>query len=254
MTLPHDIAIATSAYRDLPLQFALRRIAELAAAAEIISYGPHSLLELDNARAAAKAGIPFSVHGPFASGNLGNPSEPRRRAAIELHRRHLKIAAMVGAVVYVVHPDQQEAPGPRSDQVIQALQRSFAELRGLQEALGVLVVVENMPLPELSHYTAPGDLDLCGLGLALDAGHAALRGNLQAWITDPQVQLRHVHLHDNPGPGSSDAHQPLGTGVVDTPAVLAAARAAGVLCVLEHTNEADVLASLTYLEQRGLLG
>jgi sugar phosphate isomerase/epimerase len=253
MPLQSDIGIATSAFGRLSLKAALRCIADLAPAAEISSFGPHSLLDLDNTRAVAKAGLSFSVHGPFANVNLGSLDEAERRAALELHRRHLEIAAALGASVYVIHPDRQQEPRPQSGPVAEAHERSFAELNALQAALGVIVAVENMPGTESSYYAAPGDLDLCGLGLALDTGHASLCGNLSAWIADPHAELRHVHLHDNQGPGKGDLHQPLGTGVVDAATVLSAARAAGATVVLEHTSEADVLSSLSYLIRRGLV-
>jgi sugar phosphate isomerase/epimerase len=254
MPLQSDIGIATSAYAKLSLAAALDRIAELAPSAEITSYGAHSLLDIDNARAVTGRRLSFSVHGPFSNVSLGSLSEPKRRAAVELHRRHLKIAALLGATVYVVHPDRKEALGPRSNLMAANLQRSFAELCVLQDTLGIPIAVENMPTMGLSHYAAPGDLDLCGLGLALDAGHASLCGNLDAWLADPLAEVRHVHLHDNQGPGKGDQHRPLGTGVVDAAAVLQVARATGASVVLEHTNEADVLASLEYLRRRGLIG
>ncbi|HET6496219.1 MAG TPA: sugar phosphate isomerase/epimerase family protein [Thermoleophilia bacterium] len=254
MPLQSDIGIATSAYSHLSLAAALDRIEELAAAAEITSYGAHTLLDIDNARAVMGRRLSFSVHGPFSNVSLGNLSESKRRAAVELHRRHLKIAALLGATVYVVHPDRKETLGPRSDLMAANLQRSFAELCVLQDSLGIPIAVENMPTMELSHYAAPGDLDLCGLGLALDTGHASLCGNLDAWLADPRAEVRHVHLHDNRGPGTGDQHAPLGTGVVDAAAVLEVAQAIGASVVLEHKNEADVLASLEYLKLRGLIG
>ena len=110
-----------------------------------------------------------------------------------------------------------------------------------------------MPFSRHSHFTAPGDLDLKGLGLAFDAGHAALTGTLSAWLADPQANLRHVHLHDNLGRQDGDRHRPLGTGVVDVAAVLRMARARGATIALELTNEADVLASLEYLRAHDLL-
>jgi len=253
MPLQSDIGIATSAYSQLSLATALARIAELAPSAEITSYGAHTLLDIDNARAVTGCKLSFSVHGPFSNVSLGSLSESKRRAAVELHRRHLKIAALLGATVYVVHPDRKEALGPRSNLMAANLQRSFAELCVLQDTLGIPIAVENMPTMGLSHYAAPGDLDLCGLGLALDAGHASLCGNLDAWLADPLAEVRHVHLHDNQGPGKGDQHRPLGTGVVDAAAVLEVARTAGASVVLEHTNEADVLSSLEYLRRRGLI-
>ena len=248
-----DIGISTGAYAGLPLAAVLLLIRELAPAAEITSYGSHSLLELDNARAVAASGLPFSVHGPFFRVGLGSTSEAKRRAAVELHRRHLKISAILGATLYLVHPDRQRKRQARQPAVITALRRSFAELRAYQEEYGVPIVVENMPFTGLSHFTAPGDVDLCGLELALDVGHAAVSGTLPDWLENPRATLRHVHLHDNMGPATGDQHHPLGTGVVDAGAVIAKARGAGASLVLEHTNGDDVLASLYYLRARGLI-
>jgi sugar phosphate isomerase/epimerase len=249
-----DIGISTSAYARVPLAAALRRIAELAPAAEIRSFGAHTLLERDNVRAAAAAGLRLSVHGPILGEGLGSPDEPTRRADVGLHRRHLVVAAELGATVFVVHPDWTRKPRPRDPDVVAALQRSFVDLAALQEETGVPIVIENMPGAGHSHFTAPGDLDLMGLGLLLDVGHAAITGTLDAWLTDPRAPLRHLHLHDNHGLGdSADPHLPLGAGVIDVAAALAAARAAGAFVVLEHTREDDVVASLEHLRSRGLI-
>ena len=141
MFLHSDIGISTGAYAGLPLAAVLLLIRELAPAAEITSYGSHSLLELDNARAVAASGLPFSVHGPFFRVGLGSTSEAKRRAAVELHRRHLKISAILGATLYLVHPDRQRKRQARQPAVITALRRSFAELRAYQEEYGVPVAV-----------------------------------------------------------------------------------------------------------------
>jgi sugar phosphate isomerase/epimerase len=62
-----------------------------------------------------------------------------------------------------------------------------------------------------------------------------------------------VHLHDNRGPvDGDDSHAALGSGVVDVEAVLAAARAAGALIILEHLDEPSALASIAYLDSAGL--
>jgi sugar phosphate isomerase/epimerase len=159
----------------------------------------------------------------------------------------MAVAAELGAFLYIVHPDLYHRPRPWNPKVAAALERSFDELRGLQDLYGLEVAVENMPIAHQSHFTRPGDLDLRGLGLVLDTGHAALTGTLAEWLSEPQASLRHVHLHDNGGRGHGDHHQPVGSGVVDVGPVLAAARAAGATIALELTNEADVVASLAYL-------
>lgn len=249
-----DIAISTGAYPDLPLAAVLLVIRELAPAAEITSYGAHSLLDLDNAKAVATMGVPFTVHGPFIGVDIGSTNEAKRRATVELHRRHISVAAALGARLYLVHPDRQRKPLPRQPAVIAALRRSFSELRGFQDRYDVPIVVENMPYLGRSHFTAPGDLDLCGLGLALDVGHAAVSATLSAWLEDSDQALRHVHLHDNHGPSHGDQHRPLGTGVVDAAAVIAKARRAGASMVIEHKTSDEVHASLYYLRAHRLIG
>lgn len=252
MERPPDIAISTGAYAGLPLADVLATIRQLAAAAEVTSYGAHSLLEIDNARAVAGLDVPISVHGPFFRVDLGSTSEARRRAAVELHRRHLQIATALGATTYLVHPDRQRRITPRQPTVVAALERSFCELRELQDRYGVPVVVENMPVAGFSHFVSPGDIELCGLGIALDVGHAAASGTLPDWLADTRGPLRHVHLHDNHGPARGDEHLPLGSGIVDAAAVLAVAREAGVSVVIEHKTPGDVVLSLDYLRARGL--
>ena len=249
----HDIGISTGAYFELSLGAALLRIAELAPSAEILSLGRHSLLEPINVRVIEAAGLPFTVHGPFAHFELGSRSASKHRAAIDLHRRHMWVAAELGALLYVVHPDMQRRARGWNQKVADSLECAFEELSALQDEIGLPIAVENMPFSRQSHFIAPGDLDLKGLGLALDTGHAAITGTLGNWLTDPQADLRHVHLHDNQGHRGGDHHQPLGAGVIDLGPILAAARAAGASIVLEHKDEAAVLASLNHLRSRGLL-
>jgi len=249
----HDIGISTGAYHELSLGAALLRIAELAPSAEILSLGRHSLLEPVNVRVIEAAGLPFTVHGPFAHFELGSRSASRHRAAIDLHRRHMWVAAELGAQLYVIHPDMQRRARGWNPKVAASLERAFEELSALQDEIGLPIAVENMPFSRHSHFIAPGDLDLKGLGLALDTGHAAITGTLGDWLTTSLVDLRHVHLHDNVGHRGGDDHLPLGTGVIDLGPILEAARAAGASIVLEHRDEASVIASLDHLRARGLL-
>lgn len=243
------MGISSGAYGGLSLGAALARIATRAPAAEVRSFDAHSLLEPENRAAAADAGLRLTVHGPFRGVELGSLDGAERRRAIAAHRRHLRAAADAGAALYIVHPDYHPDPRPRERAVATALMRSFEDLYGLQAEYGLDIVAENMPGAGCSHFTAPGDLDLQGLGLLLDVGHAAISGALEAFLADPRAPLRHVHLHDNHGPRDlADPHRALGTGVVDVPVVLAAAGAAGASLVLEVDCEADVAASERHLQ------
>jgi sugar phosphate isomerase/epimerase len=250
----HDIGVSSSAYSELFLPAALERIAAVAPSAEIRSFGLHTLLSPRNRRATLESGLPCSVHGPFGYTGLGDVSEAVRLEALDEHRRHLEAAAEIHATLYLLHPDWRLEPGPRDQAVVAALERSFDALRELQAETSVPIVVENMPGVGCSHLTGPDDLDLRGLGFALDVGHATISGTLDAFLASPPPEWRHVHLHSNAGFGDfDDPHLPVGAGVVDAAAVLAAARAAGASVVLELNDADDVAASLAYLRGRRLI-
>jgi sugar phosphate isomerase/epimerase len=248
-----DIGISTGAYANFSLAAALMRIAEIAPAAEVLSAGHHSLLEAANARVVELSGLPFTVHGPFLHFEYGSRSSRQHRRALDEHRRHMEAAAGLGASLYVVHPDLQRRWKGWDSKVQCTLEASFEQLARLQQEYGMTIAVENLPFVRHTHFHAPGDLDLKGLGLSLDVGHAAVTGTLSAWLADGQYRLAHVHLHDNEGHVGGDQHMPLGRGVIDAAPVLELARARGADVVLEHKNEADVMESLRHLEERRLI-
>ena len=192
----------------------MRRYATLV---EIDSLGLHTALSPLNRRAAVASGLRLTVHGPYGYGiDPGSPDEALRRRTVALHRRHIEAAVEIGALLYVAHADYREPPGPRDPAVVAALQPTIADLAEIQRELGMRIAVENLPGVGSSHFTAPGDLELGELGFALDTGHAAISGTLDAFLADPQARLIHVHLHSNFGPvDADDPHRPLGEGVVD---------------------------------------
>lgn len=255
MPVQSHIGISTSAYAGDQLAPTLARIAAFSSAAEIRSFGLHTLLSERNRRVCHDAGLEYTVHGPFSYIGIAAVDEKERREALDEHRRHLEASAAIGGRLYVVHPDwRPDEDAGRDPRVIAALADSFGVLLDLQHEYGVEIVVENMPGAGHSHFTHPGDLDLQGLGLLLDVGHASITGCLDAWLDDPQAKLRHVHLHSNAGVGDdADPHLPVGAGVVDAAAVLAAARAAGASVVLEHSRDEHVVASVGHLRRSGLL-
>jgi sugar phosphate isomerase/epimerase len=247
------VGVSTGAYMDLSLASALLRIAELTSFAEILDLGRHTILEPANARVIELAGLPFSVHGPFAHFELGSRWSSRHKAAMEMHKRHIAKAAELGAGLYVVHPDVQRKPRSRNPRVVATMQRACEQFTTLQEEYDMPIAIENLPFARHSHFVAPDDLDIAGMHIALDAGHAAITGTLDAWLTRRDLPVRHVHLHDNKGIHGGDLHDPCGTGVVDAADVIAVARDMGATIILEHKNEEEVQQSFDYLKERGLL-
>lgn len=158
----------------------------------------------------------------------------------------LDACAAAGAELYVVHPDYSESGVVGRAERRAALQESFADLHELGRSYPVRIVVENMPGSENSSFVAP-DIDLGGLGLALDVGHAQISGTLEAFLETSEIT--HVHLHDNLGFGGPDLHLPLGRGCLPRHRLQQVLERCDGLAVLEHANEADVKVSLGYLER-----
>jgi sugar phosphate isomerase/epimerase len=237
------IAISTCAYADLPLVAALQRVAALAPAVEVRCKGRHGIETVSQNRALASCGLRCSVHAPEDIA-IWSADQRRRRAAIMAHERLLEACAAAGAEVYVIHPDFCESTIVQRLETRSALQASFADLYELQRSYPVRIAVENMPGRQSSHFAAP-DLDLAGLGLALDAGHAQISGTLEAFLRAGEIA--HLHLHDNLGFATSDLHLALGRGRLSADLVQRLLESCDGLCVLEHASEAQVLESLGYL-------
>ena len=249
-----DIGLPSQLHFELSLGRALELLALRTTLVEIYSAGRHSLLISECRREAAASGLRLTVHGPCgAELDLGSVDEYERRRAAEVHRRHAEAAGEAGALCYVVHPDSSPGSCDVGAETLDALRRSLVELEGVQQSAGVRIAVENMPDRGASRFSAPGQLALGRLGLALDCGHAAISGTLAAFLADPCAEVRHVHLHSNHGTADAgDPHRPLGVGVVDATPVLALARAAGATMVLEHDDEPSVAQSIAHLRARGL--
>ena len=97
-----------------------------------------------------------------------------------------------------------------------------------------------MPLSRHSHFTAPGDLDLRGLGLVLDAGHAALTGTLAEWLSEPQATCATCTCTTTAAAATATATGRSAAAWSTPGRCSAAARTAGATIALELTNEADV--------------
>ncbi len=239
------IAISTCAYLELPLAEALERIAGLAEAVEVRCKGRHGIDTVTQNRALAGCGLRHSVHAPDEIA-IWSSEEDLRQAALTAHHRLLEAAAVAGAELYLVHPDYCEEPIVQRAETHAALAESFAALHELETQYPLRICVENMPGLRHSHFAAP-DVDLCGLRLALDVGHAQISDTLKAFLQTPQIA--HLHLHDNFGYGDGDRHLPLGHGRLAPQAVAALLEGCDGLCVLEHASEVQVRESLAFLAE-----
>ena len=160
---------------------------------------------------------------------LASPFEPVRQGAVAELRQCLEVFAAVGVQWMNVHPDRNI---PMHDRrfVVERNIESLAALVRRGEALGVGVMVENVP-GEFNSAEQLGELldALPGLGLHLDLGHTNLLAppdTAETILTAYGDRLQHVHLHDNRG-GAADLHLPLGAGTVEVLRGLRALRRCG---------------------------
>lgn len=237
-----NIGISTWAYQDMSLQEALERISQLSNFAEILCEARHSLLDPKNLEATESFDLKYTVHGLVADVNLASIYPELRDASVSLHRRAIEASAAAGASIYVVHPGFTAWSFYRPA-ALQALDKSLQELSPLQEELGMPLGIENMPKSDWLFFHKPG-LDLRGMRLVLDVGHAQTCGMLGEFLSCQE--LAHVHLHDNSG--ENDEHLPLGKGCIDFRPILEMIQKRGITAVLENKSEKGVWESLERLK------
>ncbi len=236
------IGISTWAYQDLQLGDALERITHLSDNAEILCDARHSLLDSTNLEALESFNLKYIVHGLITDVNIASIHDAIRSASIDLHSKAISASVNAGASIYVVHPGYTSWPY-YGDQAMLSLDESLVELRRMQDEFGILICVENMPKSDWLLYPYPS-LDLKGLSVALDVGHANTCGSLDSFLAE--TDILHVHLHDNAG--ISDDHLLLGRGSIMFGPILEMIRTKGVSAVIENKTEADVLESLEALQ------
>ena len=255
MTLPPDIGLPSRIYPDETLAAAFELLSPRTGLVEIDSFGLHTVLSPRNRRDALASGLRLTVHGPYGFDiEPGSPDEAVRVQAVAQHRRHIEAAAEIGALLYVVHPDYMEPPGPRDQAVVDALQRTIADLAELQRATGLRIALENMPGVGASHFTAPGDLELGELGLTLDCGHAAISGTLDDFLSARgPVWPTSTCTTTGARPTATTRIARSVWGWSTRRRCSACARDAGATVILEHLDEPAALASIAYLKSSRLV-
>lgn len=236
------IGISTWAYQDHSQAAALERISHLSDRAEILCEARHSLFNPKNLEATESFNLKYTVHGLVADVNLASIYSEFREVSVDLHKRAISASADAGAELYVIHPGYTAWSFSWRD-ALQALDQSLCNLAPLQEELGIRLAVENMPKSDWLFFHEPG-LDLHGMGLVLDVGHAQTCGTLNEFLDCSE--LAHVHLHDNLG--QNDEHLPLGKGCIDFGSVLRAIEEKGITAALEQKTEGGVQESLEALK------
>lgn len=179
-----------------------------------------------------------SLHAPITTGLVDGVwgdqystaalDDTRRRHALVEAQAALEVARTIPYKFLVVHLGVP-ATDAAGDNGRDAARRSIEELHRMAEAVGVRLALEVIPNP-LSSPAAlvrliEEDLDLAGIGICLDTGHACLLGDPIDAIETCSGHLVTTHLHDNQG--RSDDHLVPFEGAIDWEAALLAMQKIG---------------------------
>jgi sugar phosphate isomerase/epimerase len=181
-----------------------------------------------------------SIHAPITDGlrngewgaaySIATSDDRARRVAVEETAAAIRAAHRLGARFVVLHLGVPETLQSDSrDNRVDAAIRSVEELHAVAEPLEVRLALEVIPnqIADASDLVdlLEGRLDLSGLGICLDTGHALLLGDVTDAVETASGHLVTTHLHDNDG--KTDDHLLPFDGAIDWPAVLMAFRKVG---------------------------
>jgi sugar phosphate isomerase/epimerase len=179
-----------------------------------------------------------SVHAPVMERYEGRwvnplsiaaPDEAARALAVRETRAALELARRVPLSVLVVHPGLQDSLLSTAVQNSRdAILRSVEEILALAAPLGVRVALEVIPnamatadaLVELLD-----EVDLPGVGVCLDFGHAHMQGDVVDAVETLAGLLVATHVHDNHG--QRDEHLAPYEGTIDWTGALMALQKIG---------------------------
>ncbi|RLI35836.1 hypothetical protein DRO53_00160 [Candidatus Bathyarchaeota archaeon] len=178
--------------------------------------------------------LELSIHAPFQEVNPASPNPAGKMEALKIFRESLKLTALIGGKVMVVHPGWLTPPPKilfftRKVGLIKARRRLrslLAELSRQAESLNVKVGLENVH-GELSLFRLPREAHHFPEAFyTFDIGHAYIearrkgkeKGEAEKWLASQLLKafkgkLAHIHLHDNRG--LNDGHAPPGEGEIN---------------------------------------
>lgn len=159
-----------------------------------------------------------SIHAPFGENHdLAALSDAERCQALEIQKKVLPLAALLGARVVVIHPGVQVKSSLR-DAASQALMKSLPELTRVAEEVGILLGLENN---EPGYMGDDADallgwveqVNSPALGICFDTGHAHCNGTMRESFAILKDRIVAFHLSDNDG--TCDQHLQPGHGTID---------------------------------------
>jgi sugar phosphate isomerase/epimerase len=164
----------------------------------------------------------YSFHAPFSKKiDITSLDKKKRRAAAEEISMAAKVAAILQARYFVLHPGPERNFDISDSERIERMNNAASVLDPLCElcaSMGIGIAFENM-LPHLFCGNATEMVWLLGSvksavpGACLDTGHAFLSGNIHDVMYKLSGHLSMVHANDNRG--VKDDHLAPGRGNID---------------------------------------
>lgn len=176
-------------------------------------------------QAAEQASVLISqTHGPWRWPPRDGTREDRAER-MEKMKRAVKITAWLGCEHLVIHPlmpcGVEDLLCGKERETWEVNVAFFRELADFAAPYHVTICLENMPMPHLSVSRPQQVLELVkaiekdNVKICFDAGHVAVFSDLSVGEEVRRLgdAIRVFHIHDNDG--SSDSHDPPGTGKID---------------------------------------
>lgn len=174
---------------------------------------------------AREAEIEFSqVHGPWRWPPKDFEKEDRQER-FEKMERSMRAAAVLGCKYWVVHPLMPygiEDIGSGNEAETRRINKEFMnELLKAAKKYGVVICLENMPMPKFSLGSPEQVRDFVNefndesLKICLDTGHVSVYRGLSAAdaVRDLGELIKVLHIHDNRG--EYDEHLAPNKGIID---------------------------------------
>ncbi|AEH44591.1 Xylose isomerase domain-containing protein TIM barrel [Thermodesulfatator indicus DSM 15286] len=197
--------------------------------------------------------VKCSVHSPFRDLSLGALDSAIKNATVKRLKEALKVAALFGPEVVVLHTGYSPAYHlERREKWQEAVRESFISLAGEAENLKLKLAVENVLEPDPSWLTDVVEkIASPNLGYCFDAGHALAfaKSSWEPWVEAFGQRLFELHVHDNDG--TWDDHLPPGQGKIPFKNMFAQLAKKGIkpLVTYEAHRPEDVIPGLAYLEK-----
>jgi len=158
--------------------------------------------------------------------SISHPYEGIQKATNKEFEEVIKAAASLGAKKAVLHAEASLSPSLQSNvNMVANTIKNLKSLKKYAEAEGVNLLIENTSNRACTIKEFKKIFSEVDIKMALDIGHASLRGGagFEEYVREFSKKVAHVHLHDNFG--FNDDHLPLGAGKMDVEAVVAKLKA-----------------------------